>query len=323
MAIQGSGEIGMLDIVAEFGGTAPHGLNEYYGASSGVPASGTIDMADFYGATNGPNVTYLGTTMAVGNCDNLASSALPVTITLPAADANRKIFCVAVSSLSSSTIYGHSLYSEVGGKFAVSVHIQSANPPGGTEATYAGGYSTTSTWMDMTAHTTGLSGAMTVYVKGYWNFNCQVHWFSYTGTRVIADNPYNALHSYLNKGGSASQTYCQPAGKWDAGYGVDNFLRWWPWSDGYSGDNANLVREGVVVMTSRITGGGTRACDITRTTVGTHDASFEAYKWSDGWAMAWGTFSEHTALPTTYPVWNANDPAYSGENLTSHFIALI
>ena len=44
-------------ISAEFGGTVPHALSEYYGVASGVPSSGTIDFSDFYGASAGPPVT--------------------------------------------------------------------------------------------------------------------------------------------------------------------------------------------------------------------------------------------------------------------------
>ena len=34
MALQSSGKITLKDIVAEFGGTAPHGLKEYYRGGS-------------------------------------------------------------------------------------------------------------------------------------------------------------------------------------------------------------------------------------------------------------------------------------------------
>ena len=38
-------------ISAEFGGSTPHALSEYYGVASGIPSSGTIDFSDFYGKT--------------------------------------------------------------------------------------------------------------------------------------------------------------------------------------------------------------------------------------------------------------------------------
>jgi len=51
MAVKSSGSLAMTDIVNEFGGSAPHSLNEYYGVASGVPTSGTIAFDDFYGAS--------------------------------------------------------------------------------------------------------------------------------------------------------------------------------------------------------------------------------------------------------------------------------
>lgn len=61
MVIRSSGSISMNDIVAEFGGSAPHSLSEYYRGGSRVPnitlnnripTSGIIKFSDFYGATD-------------------------------------------------------------------------------------------------------------------------------------------------------------------------------------------------------------------------------------------------------------------------------
>jgi len=52
MALQTSGRITLKEIAAEFGGTAPHGLKEYYDAATGVPASGEIGIKDFYGKSS-------------------------------------------------------------------------------------------------------------------------------------------------------------------------------------------------------------------------------------------------------------------------------
>ena len=60
MPIKVSGAISMQDIVNEFGGEAPHNLNEYYRGGSrvpnaninvNVPSSGAIAVGDFYGAS--------------------------------------------------------------------------------------------------------------------------------------------------------------------------------------------------------------------------------------------------------------------------------
>ena len=64
MALQSSGEIDMLDIVAEFGGSVPHSLSEYYrnggnvpGNNTNVTTSGQISMSNFYNAVNEIQVT--------------------------------------------------------------------------------------------------------------------------------------------------------------------------------------------------------------------------------------------------------------------------
>ena len=58
MALQSSGQISLQDIANEFGGSTPHSISEYYrngglvpGNNTNIPTSGTIDFADFYGAT--------------------------------------------------------------------------------------------------------------------------------------------------------------------------------------------------------------------------------------------------------------------------------
>lgn len=53
MAIQSSGALAISDLKDEFGGTAPHGMSEYYDADPwiGVPQSGTLDLTDFYGGS--------------------------------------------------------------------------------------------------------------------------------------------------------------------------------------------------------------------------------------------------------------------------------
>lgn len=49
MALQASGAITLAQVQAEFGGANPISLSEYYGAASGVPASGSISLSHFYG----------------------------------------------------------------------------------------------------------------------------------------------------------------------------------------------------------------------------------------------------------------------------------
>ena len=63
MALQSSGKISLSQIAAEFGGSAPHSLSEYYGDGN-APSSGEIQLAaDFYGTSN--NIS-LNTTVTCG-----------------------------------------------------------------------------------------------------------------------------------------------------------------------------------------------------------------------------------------------------------------
>ena len=51
MALQSSGAISLANVQTEFGGSAPTSISEYYGVDTGVPASGTIALSDFYGTS--------------------------------------------------------------------------------------------------------------------------------------------------------------------------------------------------------------------------------------------------------------------------------
>ena len=68
MALQSSGQISLSQIAAEFGGSAPHALSEYYGDGN-APSSGEIQLAaDFYGTSA---VTYAAnTTITSGSQSN-------------------------------------------------------------------------------------------------------------------------------------------------------------------------------------------------------------------------------------------------------------
>jgi hypothetical protein len=68
MPLPSSGPIDFASIQTEFGGTNPIGIDEYYrnglrvpGNNTNVPTSGTISLADFYGAIN-EIIKYITTT---------------------------------------------------------------------------------------------------------------------------------------------------------------------------------------------------------------------------------------------------------------------
>lgn len=95
MALQSSGAISIDDIVAEFGGSAPDGLTEYYRggayvpditANNGIPTSGAIALEDFYGATNedktpnAMNFNNLGPGDTTGNTVTVTGINVSITI---------------------------------------------------------------------------------------------------------------------------------------------------------------------------------------------------------------------------------------------------
>ena len=69
MPLQTSGQIKLSEIAAEFGGSAPHALSEYYGDGN-APSSGEIQLAaDFYGTANTftTNLSYATAVHKAGN----------------------------------------------------------------------------------------------------------------------------------------------------------------------------------------------------------------------------------------------------------------
>ena len=88
MTLQSSGPISLLDVQTEFGGTNPIGIDEYYGAATGVPSSGTISLNDFYGKSVafvwtqyylGEQFQFTGILNYSGPIKTPGSSASPVT----------------------------------------------------------------------------------------------------------------------------------------------------------------------------------------------------------------------------------------------------
>ena len=87
MGLQSSGSISLSDIAGEFGGSTPHSLSEYYDAASGVPASGAISLANFYGTSSSPlgfidlhsaanvlsNIDFGSTTYIEGSLSNIVA----------------------------------------------------------------------------------------------------------------------------------------------------------------------------------------------------------------------------------------------------------
>ena len=123
MALQASGQISIADIVAEFGGAAPHSLSEYYrggayvgSSNTGVPTSGAINLSDFYGAAA---ITFDSKTITCGTWTPGTKGALPYngmgttqypganfgSIATPAAKGATIRTCASVSPSAESFLY--------------------------------------------------------------------------------------------------------------------------------------------------------------------------------------------------------------------------
>jgi hypothetical protein len=85
-----SGQISLQDLANEFGGSAPHAINEYYrngglvpNSASSVATSGQVHLNSFYNTTNEDVLAYTGTSNTVtlnlvGTADNVTSAAYDV-----------------------------------------------------------------------------------------------------------------------------------------------------------------------------------------------------------------------------------------------------
>ena len=83
--IQSSGAISIDDIVAEFGGSAPDGMDEYYrggtyvpdtSINSSIPTTGAISITDFYGSTLTVPDFNLATYAAHDNTESLSLASI-------------------------------------------------------------------------------------------------------------------------------------------------------------------------------------------------------------------------------------------------------
>tara|TARA_E500000331_G_scaffold358220_1_gene423480 strand:+ start:12303 stop:14666 length:2364 start_codon:yes stop_codon:yes gene_type:complete len=94
-ALQSSGAISINDLATEFGGSAPHALNEYFkggtlvpniSINSGVPTSGVISLDDFYGAAAAAPISFTG------------QGTTSITLTWPSSTGTYSVGCVVTSA---------------------------------------------------------------------------------------------------------------------------------------------------------------------------------------------------------------------------------
>lgn len=122
MALPGSGQLSINDIVGEFGGSAPHSLSEYYrggslvpdsATNSGVPTSGQIKITDFYGAANLVWTTNLTVGQLVGKFNTITGYSTGVYTTGSLSDTSVDFlggaFCEGIAHGTATGILGFSV----------------------------------------------------------------------------------------------------------------------------------------------------------------------------------------------------------------------
>lgn len=75
MVLPISGQISLLDVQNEFGGSNPIGMDEYY-SSGGAPGSGQIGINTFYGRFANWTTYMMGNSSATGNFNSYNSSSI-------------------------------------------------------------------------------------------------------------------------------------------------------------------------------------------------------------------------------------------------------
>ena len=147
MALQGSGQISIGNIATEFGDAAPNAMSEFYGAG-GAPSSGELRISDFYGLSNAPEFSYLGTWTGTSN-----TTTINITnVSFGTATSTRKI-AIFITNGSNTTLSSASIggvgatvhFSTQSSAYVYhSVYAISATVPTGTTGTvsltFSGGY---------------------------------------------------------------------------------------------------------------------------------------------------------------------------------------
>lgn len=109
MAIETTGAISLgtaagtnRSISAEFGGTTPHSLSEYYGVDT-VPGSGAISFSDFYGTSSAPVPAYNSIDRSVTEVNEDGSSVCTFTINAVALASGTTVGWSVASALTSAS----------------------------------------------------------------------------------------------------------------------------------------------------------------------------------------------------------------------------
>ena len=76
MALTASGQLKLSQIATEFSDSPPHAMSEFYNAASGVPASGQLGIANFYGKAAAAAAQWLDDTISVTGSNTTTTQSI-------------------------------------------------------------------------------------------------------------------------------------------------------------------------------------------------------------------------------------------------------
>lgn len=158
-----TGTASLGNIQSEFGGSNPIQLSEYYGAASGVPASGTISVDDFRGKSNFPVITVTSEYYTTGKTGSYGYSSSG-----------------GYGSISPSSVFGVTIQSAISTAqptYLFSIYLQGSRAKSFFTAVTVTGYGRLTT-----ASATHSSGTST-----YWQWQVGAAWG--TGTKTLTFEP--------------------------------------------------------------------------------------------------------------------------------------
>lgn len=189
MTLPASGTISLSQVQAEFGGSNPISITEYYGAASSVPASGSISLSHFYGksatAVYAFSPTYSssvgGTAVASGGMPADYNPGIHGSVIWPTGQGVNGAGWVGTSFTATTS----TMYFQIGADNTASVYIGSSS---GT--TLVGSLTDWNVWASGAfAATPGRQYTISVYVAdGGGAYGCAGRIYDANGTNIVTTN---------------------------------------------------------------------------------------------------------------------------------------
>lgn len=141
MALPTSGPLSLQNIAGEFGGSTPHSLSEYYGASPSLPTSGAISVNQFYGLANelvlyDAGNEYTGTTGGWTQTRTTYSNVGNASLTKNATNMRHYVYCDGAAVFVYTNTYTNSSITVPAGMSQLKATISASVPLAGGTRTF-------------------------------------------------------------------------------------------------------------------------------------------------------------------------------------------